>query len=240
MATERQDKLLAAEDARFHAIGPGGNGRIMIATTEFLDKVTVSFGLPSAPALLLNVARSAHLRRAGTDFASIFVGHPPPQGTWPESHVALFDYFENITTEVICSFTAVEAFANEVIPSDFTYEFKSGKKQDPEILTKPDIERRVALDEKLKKVIPAACHVKSPAGTKVWQEYKELKLVRDRLIHLKSIDRKSSGPEHQTLWGLLLEKRLSIYPDMAAHIVGHFGSLVGDRRWFKSYIPIKV
>ena len=38
----------------------------------------------------------------------------------------------------------------------------------------------------------------SPNGTKPWQDYKELKGVRDRLVHLKSIDRKASGLENQT------------------------------------------
>jgi len=238
MTTERQQKLLEAEDSRFHAIGPVGTGLGMIATTEKFGRKVVGFGLPSAPALYLNVARGAHLRRAAIDVESVFVAHPPPQGTWPEIHSTLFDYFEHFACEVIFSFTALEAFANEVVPSDFVYHFKSEKKAEPIALTKPDIERRVSLDEKLKRVLPEAYKFQSPSGTKVWQEYKVLKEVRDRLVHLKSIDRKSSGPEHQTLWGLMLEKRGVAFPDLAWHGMGHFQSLVKDRRWFKLYVPL--
>lgn len=240
MTTERQQKLLEVEDSRYHAIGPVGTGLGMIATTEKIGEKVVGFGLPSAPSLYLNIARGAHLKRASIDLNGIFVAHPPPQGTWPEDHGPLFNYFEYFACEVIFAFTALEAFANEVIPPDFVYNFKSEKKTDSVPLTKAEIERRVSLDEKLKKVIPEAHKLRGPNGTKVWQDYKELKGVRDRLIHLKSIDRKPSGPEHQTLWGLMLEKQGIAFPDLAARVIGHFQPLIKDRRWFTLYVPIKV
>lgn len=209
----------------------------MIATTERLGRKNISFGLPSAPALFLNIAREAHLRRAAIDLTSTFVAHPP-QGTWPENHQSLFNYFEQFSCEVIFSFTALEAFANEVIPPEFTYQFKSEKKAELVTLGKPEIERRVSLDEKLKQVIPQAHSCPSPNGTRPWQDYKELKSVRDRLVHLKSIDRRASGPEDQTLWGLMLEKQKVAFPDSAARVIGHYQTLVRDRRWFRSYAPI--
>lgn len=238
MTTERQQKLLASEDPRFHAIGPVGTGLGMIATTERIGKKNLSFGLPSAPALFLNIARESHMKRADIDLASIFIAHPDPQGTWPENHKALFNYFENFSSEVIFSFTALEAFANEVIPAEFTYQFKSEKKVEPVTLVKAEIERRVSLDEKLKHVIPEAHTCPSPNGTKIWQDYKELKGVRDRLIHLKSVDRKASGPEDQTLWGLMLEHQKTAFPDLTARVIGHYKTLVKDRRWFSLYVPV--
>lgn len=239
MATERQEKLLESEDSRFHAIGPVGTGLGMIATTEKFAKKVVGFGLPSAPAMFLNIARQAYFRRAGIDLAEVFVVHPHPQGTWPENHKTLFDYFEHFSCEVIFAFTALEAFANEVIPLEFVYHFKSEKRAEPIALAKPEIERRVSLDEKLRRVIPEALSCPSPSGTKSWQDYKELKSVRNRLIHLKSVDRKASGPEDQTLWGLMLEKQRVVFPDMAARVIGHYQALVKDRRWFRLYVPVK-
>lgn len=97
MSTERQQKLLEAEDPRYHAIGPVGTGLGMIATVERLHEKTIGFGLPSAPALFLNIAREAHLRRAAIDVSSTFIAHPPPQGTWPEDHGPLFNYFEHFS-----------------------------------------------------------------------------------------------------------------------------------------------
>jgi hypothetical protein len=229
MTTDHQRALLEAEDWRYHAIGPvGSTGIGSISTTEKFREKIVSFGLPSASALYPSAARNAHMRRAAIDLSSVLVPHL--QGTWSEDHSPLFDYFESFASEVIFSFTALEAFANEVIPADFTYQFKSNKKSGTVPLSKAEIERQVSLDEKLKSVLPQAHNIKSPNGTKPWQDYKELKDVRNRLIHLKSIDRKTSGPEHQTLWGLMLKEQNSVFPDMTARKIRHFETLVKDRR----------
>ena len=240
MATERQQALLDAEDSRFHAIGPMGTGLAMIATSERWGKKVIGFGLPSAPALYLGAARNAHLERNRIDLNEVFVTHPHPQGTWPHDHGPLFNYFEAFAREVIFSFTALEAFANESVPADFVYEFKSNKRSALIKLNKAEIERRVTLDEKLKKVLPEAHGLRGPNGTKAWQDYRTLKETRDRLIHLKSIDRKSSGPEHQTVWGGMIEKQGVAFPDLAVRVIGHFQSLVAERRWFARYVPLQA
>lgn len=202
----------------------------MQATTEKIAKTNVSFGLPSAPALFLSLARSAHECRSLVDLKSVFT--KKLEGIWPDDHKPLFGYFEDFAAEVIFSFTALEAFVNEVIPIGYQYSFVAKKKLPPEILDKSEIERRVSLDEKLKKVLPDALKTKSPSGTKAWQDFKELKEVRDRLIHLKSGDRKSSGPEFQTLWGLMLEKDKIIYHDTAVNMIAAFPTASNGRRWF--------
>jgi hypothetical protein len=236
-SSKYQQNLLEAEDPRFHAIGPAGTGLGMMATVEHFAKREVSFGLPSAPALFLNMARRAHAKRTLTDLSTVFTAHP--QGIWPENHKPLFDYFEDFSCEVIFSFTALEAFANEVIPQGFTYQFKSDKKAKPVILDKSEIERRVSLAEKLNRVIPEACSCPSPKGAKSWQAFKELKSVRDRLIHLKSIDRKASGPENQTVWGLMLDKQSVVFAELTVRVIGHYQTLVKDRRWFNLFTAPK-
>jgi hypothetical protein len=228
---------LDAEDPRFHAIAVINTGTGSIATTEKFGKKEVNFGLPSAPAIYLDLARGAHLKRRNFDLTTIFVKHP--QGIWPENHSPLFDYFGDFMAEVIFSFTALEAFSNEVIPQDFLYSYKKTKNDPPRNLAKPEIERLISLDEKLKKILPSALNVKSFGGSVLWQDYKQLKAIRDRLIHMKSIDRKSSGAEHQTLWGLLLEKQNFVFPDIAANILQHFVSPAPGRRWLTMYKPIK-
>ena len=92
--TPRQAELLEKEDWRFHAIDAVGTGLGMLATTEVLAKRHRSFGLPSAPALYLSLASNAHERRSAIDVDACFVDHPKPQGTWPDNHQLLFDFFE--------------------------------------------------------------------------------------------------------------------------------------------------
>ena len=234
-ATERQLKLLEKEDWRFHAIGPGGTGLMMLATTERrskLSKQVLSFGLPSAPALYLSLAIDARDRRKKIDVSAVFVEHPKPQGIYPDEHEALFDFFQEFSAEVIFSFTALEAFANEMIPTNFTYDWTNGKKATI-TLSASEIERQVSLDEKLKVVLPRAHGISSPAGTKPWEQFKSLKRVRDRLVHLKSIDRKSSGPEHQTIWGLMISEKDGDFASAAYSVISAYPSLVKDRRWHR-------
>lgn len=234
VATERQLALLDKEDWRFHAVGPGGTGLAMLATTEKPSRLSNrvwSFGLPSAPAMYLDLARQARLRRRAFDVTASFIEHPHPQGTWPEDHRLVFDFFQEFSAEVVFSFLAIESFANEVIPADFVYDWTNGKKEKLS-LTAPQIERQVSLDEKLKRVIPQAHQIRGPSGTRTWQHFIELKKVRDRLVHLKSIDRKSSGPEQQTIWGLMIAQREVNFAHSAYSIIAAFPSLVENRRWF--------
>jgi hypothetical protein len=230
--TPHQAELLEKEDWRFHAIDAVGTGLGMLATTEKLGKRHLSFGLPSAPALYLSLARNAHCSRITFDADACFVDHPKLQGTWPEDHRFLFDFFELFLAEVIFSFTAIEAFANESIPQHFTYAWKTSK--EVKKLARADIERLVNLDEKLKRVLPEAHNLESPAGTKAWQGFRELKAVRDRVVHMKSVDRRASGPEHQTLWGLMLEKKQFDFSECAAQLIGCYPALVNGRRWYRS------
>ena len=118
MTTQRQIELIEKEDWRFYAIDFVGTGLGSLATTEKYEKKNVSFGLPSAPALYLSLAQKAHQRRLIFDQTKFFVKHP--EGTWVEDSKILFDFFEEFSAEIIFSFTALEAFANELIPKDFT------------------------------------------------------------------------------------------------------------------------
>lgn len=232
--TQRQLDLLAKEDPRFHAIGPGGTGLFMLATSEHPKKHSnkvLHFALPSAPALYLNLARDARSKRATIVLEDIFVKHPHPQGTWPEDHGPLFDWFQLSVAEIIFSFTALEAFANESIPASFEYDWMTSKKEIKK-LKGSEIERSISLDEKLKHVLPRAHAIKSPSGTKAWSQFRDLKRVRDRLIHLKSIDRKASGPENQTIWGLLIAEKEANFAEYSYNMIGAFPALVDGRRWY--------
>lgn len=234
MTTDRQKKLLAAEDWRLHAVGPVGTGLGMLATSEKHEKKIVNFALPSAPALFLGLARDAHVRRQQLKYSNLFDRNE--QGIWPENHTNLFNYFQDFALEVIFSHTALESFANEVLPVDAMYSFKRSKTNTTFEFVREEIERQVSLDEKLSQVLPKLFGLKSPKGLKPWEEYKNLKHFRDRLVHLKSTDRKASGPENQTIWGAMLEKRNLVFPDIAHGIMGHFSSLTENRRWFQNYI----
>jgi len=87
-----------------------------------------------------------------------------------------------------------------------TYEHKT-QRQDKrclEIYNKEQIERNVSLDTKLSVILPEILSVKSPKGSsRVWDDFKQLGDIRDRIIHMKSGDRKSSGPDEKTIWNTI-------------------------------------
>lgn len=230
---DRQDELLAKEDGRYYAIDKFQTGLASIATSERLKKKIVSFGLPSGPALFLHLAHRAYIKIKDLDPLSLFDQHP--QGIWPDDQKRLFDFFEDFISHVVFSFTALEAFANEAIPNEFKYTFTVEKTGDERIYGKDEIERRVNLDEKLGTVLPKILDISSPKGLQVWEKYKTIKQSRDRIIHLKSIDRRASGPEDETIWGTLLRMHNEPLCDYAHAMIGHFKPAIENRRYYSKY-----
>jgi len=228
-----QDQLLEKEDGRYCAIGKLGTGLGSIATVEKLKKKVVSFGLPSGPALFLHLSHRAYLKVKDIDPLSLFDRHD--QGTWPDDQSKLFDFLEDSISYSVFAFTALEAFANESIPNDFKYTFKPEKTGEEKVYGKDEIERKINLDEKLHIILPNIYNVPSPKGKKVWGHYKEIKKVRDRIIHLKSVDRKASGPEDETIWGIILRMHDKPLCDFAHEIIGYFKPAISNRRWYSKY-----
>ena len=116
-----------------------------------------------------------------------------------------FDYIERVMESIVMAFTALEAFVNENIPDDYQYHTHKKSEVILEVMDKNAIERWLSLDEKLSLVLPGAKSIDSPKGRKCWQGYKELKRSRDRIIHMKKEDRRSSGPDIPTLWHQLFK-----------------------------------
>jgi hypothetical protein len=230
---DRQDELLEKEDGRYYAIDKVGTGLGSIATTERLKKKIVSFGLPSGPALFLHLAHRAYSKIRDIDPFSLFDEHP--QGIWPDNQKELFDFLEDLISHVVFSFTALEAFANEVIPDNFTYTFVVEKTGEKRTYGKDEIERRINLDEKLGIVLPEIFGMSSPKGGSSWEKYKTIKKARDRIIHLKSIDKRASGPEDETIWGTLLRMHNEPLCDYAHSMIGYFKPAIQDRRYFGKY-----
>jgi hypothetical protein len=125
-----------------------------------------------------------------------------------------------------------EATPFEVIPNDFCYNFT--KKGETLSYEKEEIERYINLDEKLDKILPAIFKVSSPKGKNVWEKYKTLKEFRDRIIHLKSIDRSSSGVEKETIWGDMLKLHKAPFCNHAHEMMGYFAP-IKIRRWHLKY-----
>lgn len=233
---DRQTELLENEDPRFFAIDKLNTGLASIATTEKFNGQVLSFGIPSGPGLFLSLALNCYQQASKIDLTNCFDNHPYPQGTWPENHTNLFNFFELMIGQIIFSYTAIETFSNISIPKDYKFEFKRIDPKSIKLYDKDQVERRLSLDKKLDLVLPEVLSVNSPAKeSEIWIQFLFHKELRDRLIHLKSIDVSSSGAEERTIWGDLLRNHKTDFVASAHKLIGHFIGHKKGFRWFKKF-----
>jgi len=162
----------------------------------------LGIAVPNGTAIFLNLARTCYLQAAAMLKDS---GRHRSRGNeivFGESSDGI-DWTEQMAASVILAFTALEAFANEMIPEDHIWRRK-GKDAEEEEYDKERIERSLSLDTKLADILPQVMSCTSPKGTKAWERYVELRQVRHRLIHLKDSDRHGSRPDADTVWGKLV------------------------------------
>jgi hypothetical protein len=138
----------------------------------------------------------------------------------------LFDACQELIACVIFSYTAIEVFANGSIPDDFDFVKERSDKRNTEIYSKEQIERFVNLDTKLHEILPDIRSVKSPKGTKKWENYIWLKELRDRFVHLKSIDWETCDPESadEFVWSHLLSDKVKVMkaPFISTILIEHY------------------
>jgi hypothetical protein len=180
-------------------VAPKGSQITLRSITQLTKKKQLCIALPNATALCLSSSLRAweeaqEIRKIANIDRSI-----KEQVTFNTTSES-FDYIERVMESIVMAFTALEAFVNENIPDDYEYHKHRKSEIILEVMDKKAIERWLSLDEKLSVVLPEAMSVDSPKGSKCWQGYKELKTIRDRIIHMKKEDRGSSGPEIPTLW----------------------------------------
>src|SRR5690606_21052862 len=154
-----------------------------------------------------------------------------------ECDARAFDYIENMIEAIIFALMALEAFANETIPDDFKYVAARRGKATVEPKHKADIEKYVALDEKLSAVLPQVLRCATPKGSAIWENYLRLRRTRDRLVHLKSEDRRSSTADVRTAWSAIFQV---VLPHRTAKaMIDHYVKIMENKpMWWIRY-PLK-
>lgn len=198
---------------------PKGTRITLVSVMKLTKKKLLTVPIPNATASMLNAAaiayESARRLRADSD-----IDKSLKKDVSFRSDTDALNYIERMIESIVLSFSAIEAFANESIPADFVYARHTNSETLLEAASKTTIERFLSIDEKLTSVLPEVLGCKSPKGTRCWRDYKELKNARDRIIHMKTEDRKSSGPEVDTVWKAIV---CSPAPHLAAKaVIDHF------------------
>lgn len=224
--------ILDKQDPRFYSIDIFGIGLSSISTEEKVGKEVVEFSLPSGSALFLSLALKA--RRESLQFSIKSEFNIYPKGCWPDDHQNLFNFFESMIAQIIFSYSAIESFANISIPSDYLFNHRS-KEGKRETFDTNKIEKLTNLDTKLSIILPEILKTANPKGKSVWESYKKLERLRNRVIHLKKIDISSSEWESKTIWGDFVRNQNEDYSDYAYKMIGHFLVKKGGPRWYKKF-----
>lgn len=231
-----QDIMFLKEDFHNPWTGetiPQGRQITLQSVTQLTKKKQLSIVLPNATALFINSSKRAWIdAKKIRKYSNIdeSIKDEVRFNTTAES----FDYVERVMESIVMAFTALESFVNENIPNDFEYHANRKSEIILEVLDKSKIERLISLDEKLGCVLPEALGVETPKGKKCWPGFKELKGIRNRIIHLKNADRRSSGPDIPTLWHSIF--KINAPHIQAKTVIDYFVEKTGTQpRWHKEY-----
>lgn len=99
----------------------------------------------------------------------------------------VYDYIEEIQSAIVFAYTALEAFANLSIPSNYVYKAKKNSKGIVESYDKEAIERWLSLKVKIKTILPELYGTKPVEKQNWWGQFVTLEEYRNEIIHQKSI-----------------------------------------------------
>ncbi|HPW98053.1 MAG TPA: hypothetical protein PK218_05790 [Flavobacterium sp.] len=129
-------------------------------------------------AYTLNIERKEHIKKLIENLADL---------TTPNelSNTYAFDFQGCASSCIICLFTAIECFVNDIIPEKFIYQIKTQRKT--EVYNKEQIQFSISFMDKLTKVLPEAFNknfFSKPTPTNA--HIINLKDLRNNIVHTKS------------------------------------------------------
>jgi hypothetical protein len=98
------------------------------------------------------------------------------------------DYIEAIQVNIIFGYTAVEAFTNLSIPSDYVYQVEIKSRGTVELHDKDAIERWISLKDKILYILPDIYNTPRPDKKNFWGHFAKLEKYRNDITHQKTIN----------------------------------------------------
>jgi len=190
-------------------------------TYRLHDGKAITVGAPNVNALLLDFAVRLDIETQDLlGEIQAEAKHPAlTMATFPDRKI--FDGFEKRMASAVFAFTAVESFANEIIEMAYGQGYRYEQKQKHGLVASLDIENVLwlTLDEKLGKVVADALNIKSPKQTIHWDNFKRLKRIRNRIIHIKGRDRANSTD--RSFWEEMLRPKAANFGRQMYDLIGY-------------------
>lgn len=219
---------------------PIGTPVSVVSLVKYKDEA-LSFKLPNTTALFLDFAYQLWAESESVIDDSKFTKRTKikNQELFVSDDEEFFNLIEMRMGAIVFAYTAIESFTNEQIPNEYIFKLERDDRKCIESYNKEQIEKNINLETKLCLVLPDILGIKSPKGGKLWNKYKTLKDLRDRIIHMKSVDKKSSGPEEKTIWRELLSLSNSNFAIVAKEIIAYYILEKNIPRWLNKF-PFKT
>lgn len=197
-----------------------------VVKTTFVkfDGTQLAMPFPNASALFLGLSCKMY-EKAQSHLDKLGISASPQSEVRSEDEAQFFSALESLMASIVFAHTALESYANEVIPEDYVYKAPREDSRCTELYNKEQVERFLSLDVKLDKILPEVLGTDSPKGSTLWQRYVTLKRLRDRVIHMKETDREGTKhgqrPTFDDVWNELFvrctENMALIAKDMIAY-----------------------
>jgi len=174
--------------------------------------------------------------KAQSHLDKLGISASPQSEVRSEDEAQLFSVLESLMASIVFAHTALESYTNEVIPEDYVYKAPREDSRCTELYNKEQIERFLSLDVKLDKILPEVLGTDSPKGSTLWQRYVTLKRLRDRVIHMKEIDREGTkqgqARRFDHVWNQLLVNRAENMALVAKDMIAYFAKETPPR-WLR-------
>ena len=241
------------KEVRFHAvatvkddIGPAyqGGPSHKAGSTLCLTTVTknssgnlIHYLTPSPTALALSIAIKASKKAIKLHQAIDFVDIPDPDGLAKmiKDNSLLFDYFEYFMVVVTFSLQALEVFCNDMIAKKLKGKYRLQQGNKIKKLSAHQLQRQASIEIKLKTILPEILEINSPEHKKVWENFKELKRIRNTIIHLKAHESYTNKIDEETLFYEFFMAEADKFPRFALEMIDFFSDSKEVNPWLESY-----
>lgn len=200
-----------------------GTPLVAICPIEYDARINLVYNMPSVCALLLDY--SQRMWTESQDILRVFDSDDGGGRRKPTDDGALMPILERRMAAVVFAYTALEAFANEVIEGAYTqqgYIYKIPAKEAGYGLD--EIERHTSLEEKLCSILPEIANVKTPKGSIHWQRFGHLRRIRHFIIHPKLPDKIQVSPRAKVLWKLLVDATFRNFAEDAREFMLYYAA----------------
>lgn len=241
------------KEVRFHAMGivkddiapayqggpshKAGSAICLTTVTKNSRGDLIHYITPSPTALALSIAIKASKKAIKLHQTIDFVDIPSPDGLAKmiKNNSLLFDYFECFMVVVTFSLQALEIFCNDMIAKKLKGKYRLQRENKVLKLSADKLQRKASIEEKLATILPEILEVNSPKHKKVWENFKELKRIRNTTIHLKAHESYTNKIDEETLFYEFFMAEADKFPRFALEMIEFFTDSKEVSPWLESY-----